>query len=158
MLVTSIIIDGKQFDNAPMVLAPLGRYDIILGRNWLTEQVIWLDVKHRSLVWPQQPDELPSGEQQPTSTEVMDVAMLSPLAFTKSVRRNPEQCFKTTHAEIEAVLENEHNPENLVNEQRTVREEIPPEYHQSLDVFSERESDRFSPRRPSIDMKINLAR
>lgn len=53
MLLTSISTDSKHFNDVPMVLAPLGRYDIILGRNWRAEQDVWHAVKRRALVWPQ---------------------------------------------------------------------------------------------------------
>jgi hypothetical protein len=33
----------------PLLIADLGNHEIILGRKWLAEQDIWLDVKNR---WP----------------------------------------------------------------------------------------------------------
>jgi predicted aspartyl protease len=45
-------IDGRQFKEVPLLIANLGNHKIILGRKWLAEQDIWLDVKNRRMMWP----------------------------------------------------------------------------------------------------------
>jgi hypothetical protein len=35
-----------------MLLADLGQHQLIIGRRWLAEHKIWLDVENRRLVWP----------------------------------------------------------------------------------------------------------
>ena len=45
-------IDGRQFKEVPLLIADLGNHEIILGRKWLAEQDIWLDVKNRRMIWP----------------------------------------------------------------------------------------------------------
>ena len=46
-------VEGKRFYDTPMFLASLGQHDLIIGRNWLAEKDIWLDVKNRRLIWPE---------------------------------------------------------------------------------------------------------
>jgi hypothetical protein len=45
-------IDGRQSKEVPLLIADLGNHEIILGRKWLAEQDIWLDVKNRRMIWP----------------------------------------------------------------------------------------------------------
>ncbi|OJD09852.1 hypothetical protein ACJ73_10055 [Blastomyces percursus] len=47
-------VGGRRFLNVPMLLADLGSYEMILGRVWLAEKEVWLDVKNRRLVWPEE--------------------------------------------------------------------------------------------------------
>lgn len=37
----------------PMPIANLGQHDLILGKSWLAEEDIWLDVRNRRLLWPE---------------------------------------------------------------------------------------------------------
>ena len=45
-------IDGRQFKEVPLLIADLGNHEMILGRKWLAEQDIWLDVRNRRMIWP----------------------------------------------------------------------------------------------------------
>lgn len=45
-------MDGRRFNNTPFLIADIGGHDVILGKSWLAEQDIWLDVRHHRLVWP----------------------------------------------------------------------------------------------------------
>jgi hypothetical protein len=40
-----------------MLILDLGSHDLILGRKWLSYHDIWLDVRNRRLLWPDQPRE-----------------------------------------------------------------------------------------------------
>ncbi|OJD21031.1 hypothetical protein ACJ73_07629 [Blastomyces percursus] len=53
-IVMHLWVNGRRFLNVPMLLADLGGYEMILGRVWLAENEIWLDVKNRRLVWPKE--------------------------------------------------------------------------------------------------------
>jgi len=45
-------LDGRRYLNTPMILADLGQHQMIIGRKWLANQDVWLDVKNRELIWP----------------------------------------------------------------------------------------------------------
>lgn len=47
-------INGRRFHDTPFLIADLGSHDIILGRKWLTEHDLWLDVRNRKLIWPEE--------------------------------------------------------------------------------------------------------
>ena len=38
----------------PILITDLGQHDIIIGKNWLAEQDVWLNMKDQRLVWPDQ--------------------------------------------------------------------------------------------------------
>jgi hypothetical protein len=38
-----------------MLILDLGSHNLILGRKWLAYHDIWLDVRNRRLLWPDQP-------------------------------------------------------------------------------------------------------
>ncbi|KGM91419.1 uncharacterized protein PADG_12491 [Paracoccidioides brasiliensis Pb18] len=51
-LTLNLWVDGRRFQNVPLLVTDLGQHPVILGRKWLTAQDIWLDVKNQHLVWP----------------------------------------------------------------------------------------------------------
>jgi hypothetical protein len=53
VIILHLAIDGRRFKNVPMIIANLGNHDMIIGRQWLDEKDIWLDVKNQRLLWPQ---------------------------------------------------------------------------------------------------------
>lgn len=40
--------------NQPFLIADLGQHDIIVGQKWFGYHDVWLNVRHRKLVWPEQ--------------------------------------------------------------------------------------------------------
>ena len=53
-IICHLLIDGRRFLNQPFLIANLGQHDVIVGRKWFDSQDVWLNVKHRKLVWPEQ--------------------------------------------------------------------------------------------------------
>lgn len=53
---THFRINGRQQYNMPFLITDLGSHDAILGREWLAHLNLWLDVRNRRLIWP---DDLP---------------------------------------------------------------------------------------------------
>lgn len=47
-----LVVDGRRFLNQPFLIIDLGQHDIIIGRRWLSDQDVWLDVRNRRLIWP----------------------------------------------------------------------------------------------------------
>ena len=45
-------VDGRRQYNVPFLVTDLGHHDMILGRKWLAYLDLWLDVRHRQLIWP----------------------------------------------------------------------------------------------------------
>jgi hypothetical protein len=37
-----------------MLITELGKHDMIIGKNWLAEHDVWLDMKNQKLIWPGQ--------------------------------------------------------------------------------------------------------
>lgn len=73
-------VEGRRFLKVPLLITDLGQYDLILGRKWLSEQDIWLDVRERRLVWPE-------DRAQPTAQEGIQRKALS--FVPKSILRRP---------------------------------------------------------------------
>jgi hypothetical protein len=53
---THFRINGRRQYNMPFLITDLGSHDAILGREWLAHLNLWLDVRNRRLIWP---DDLP---------------------------------------------------------------------------------------------------
>jgi hypothetical protein len=53
-IILNLGIDGRRQQGVPMLILDLGNHDLILGRKWLVHFDIWLDVKNRRLMWPNQ--------------------------------------------------------------------------------------------------------
>jgi hypothetical protein len=47
-------IDGRRFKDVPMLIADLGQHQMILGRTWMEEHDLWIDIRNRRLVWPEE--------------------------------------------------------------------------------------------------------
>lgn len=57
-IILHLAVDGRRQANVPMLIANLGQHDMILGRKWCEQHDIWLDVRNRRLVWPDQRPEI----------------------------------------------------------------------------------------------------
>jgi transposase InsO family protein len=67
IVIPQLWIDGRRFMNVPMLIAELGQHQLILGRSWMEEHDLWIDVRNRRLVWPEE------RSQQEELTEKMNV-------------------------------------------------------------------------------------
>jgi hypothetical protein len=45
---------GRRFRNVPMLIADLGQHQMILGRGWMEDNGVYIDVPNRRLVWPKE--------------------------------------------------------------------------------------------------------
>lgn len=54
MIRLNLAIDGHRQIDLPMLILDLGSHDMILGRQWFDDNDIWLDVRGRRLVWPEE--------------------------------------------------------------------------------------------------------
>lgn len=70
-------LDGRRFLNTPMILADLGQHQLIIGRKWLAERDVWLDVKNRALLWPAEPSDF-------------EKALPAPKLVPRSILQRPE--------------------------------------------------------------------
>lgn len=93
---------------------------------------------------------------QQSSQQAAKIAMISPLAFVTSARKDLENCFETTLAEINTVLEQKDLKDEPGKEECNLRASIPSCYHQYLDVFSEVESEKLPPHRENVDVRIDV--
>ena len=53
-IVLDLRIDGRKMPNTPMLIADLGRHDIIIGRKWLAESQVLPDCTNNRLLWPEE--------------------------------------------------------------------------------------------------------
>lgn len=49
-----LMIGGRRFENVPMLIADIGRHELIIGKKWQVEHDVWLDVKNSKMIWPDQ--------------------------------------------------------------------------------------------------------
>lgn len=48
----SLEISGRRYRNLPFLITPLGSHDLIIGRKWLQEQKVYLDMERSRIVFP----------------------------------------------------------------------------------------------------------
>jgi hypothetical protein len=51
-IILHLVVDGRRQLNVPMLILDLGNHDLILGRKWLELHDIWMDIRNRCLIWP----------------------------------------------------------------------------------------------------------
>ncbi|OXV11878.1 hypothetical protein Egran_00361 [Elaphomyces granulatus] len=66
----------------PIIITDLGQHDMIIGKNWLAEHDVWLNMKDQRLVWPDQRSLLDEIQSQQT--------MSLPKAILKRPKVNPD--------------------------------------------------------------------
>ena len=49
-----LLTGGRCFLNQLFLITDLGQHDLIIGRKWFDHHDVWLDVKNRKLIWPEQ--------------------------------------------------------------------------------------------------------
>lgn len=55
-IVLDLRVDGRRLADTPMLVADLGKHDVILGKKWIAENQVLPDCAGNRLLWP---DELP---------------------------------------------------------------------------------------------------
>jgi hypothetical protein len=81
-IVLHLCVDGRKFLKVPMLITELGKHDMIIGKNWLAEHDVWLDMKNQKLIWP---------EQRTLEAEVQEQANVVPREIPHHHHPNPEQ-------------------------------------------------------------------
>jgi hypothetical protein len=54
-VILSMCIEGHVHQQVPMLVADLGKHDLILGRIWLAQHDVLLDCRRRRMIWPHEP-------------------------------------------------------------------------------------------------------
>jgi hypothetical protein len=49
--ILNLWVEGKRFLEIPILITPLGQYDLIIRINWFAENDVWLDCKNWKLIW-----------------------------------------------------------------------------------------------------------
>ena len=81
-----------------MLILDLGNHNLILGRKWLAYHDIWLDVRNRKLLWPDQDREnYPRIREIVTTRERIQAQKIDPQHQTDVVRR--DQAFQKEEAQ-----------------------------------------------------------
>jgi transposase InsO family protein len=75
-------VDGRKFLKVPMLITELGKHDMIIGKNWLAEHDVWLDMKNQKLIWP---------EQRTLEAGAQEQANVVPREILHHYNSNPEQ-------------------------------------------------------------------
>lgn len=83
-IVLDLRVDGRRLPSTPMLIADLGKHDIILGKEWLAENQVLPDCSNNRLLWP---DELPPWK---------EVANRHVWTLPKTILRRKEQ-VNTNH-------------------------------------------------------------
>jgi hypothetical protein len=81
-IILHLSVDGRRFLNMPIIITDLGQHDMIIGKNWLAEHDVWLNMKDQRLVWPDQRSLLDEIQSQQT--------MSLPKAILKRPKVNPD--------------------------------------------------------------------
>lgn len=73
-MILNLIIDGRMQKQTPMLIADLGRHDLILGRMWFEKYGALIDCKYRRLIWPKEAslqDEVVTKLQTPIPKQIL---------------------------------------------------------------------------------------
>jgi len=87
-IILNLGIDGHRQQKIPMLILDLGNHDLILGRRWLSHFDIWLDVRNRRLLWPDQPRERSMTQEICTTRENLRPQPVDPQHQAEVIRRD----------------------------------------------------------------------
>lgn len=90
MILLHLWLDRWRFLNTPLILADLGQHQMIIGRRWLAEKDVRLDVKNSAFLWPAEPSDLEKALPAPrlVPRRVLQRPMPSPLHQQDEERRD----------------------------------------------------------------------
>jgi hypothetical protein len=92
-------IDKHRQRKIPMLILDLGNHNLILGRKWLAYYDIWLDIRNRKLLWPDQAsrDSYPQTREIVTTRERIQTQKIDPQYQADVVQR--DQALKQEEAQ-----------------------------------------------------------
>ena len=124
------------------------------------ESAIKASYKDPDLQWPPEPK---PKEQRKTGRKPIDlgidIAVIGAAGFHRTASRKGNTVFVTSIAEIDAILadRNAENPlESEEDEIAQIKQTLPPQYHDMVDVFQKQKSDELPPLREGHNAKIEL--
>jgi hypothetical protein len=79
----TLLIDGHRQIKVPMLIADLGKHDMILGREWASQSNVLIDCRNHRLIWPEEKP-LPKSWNKIISVNKKD---LLPKQLTQNTRR-----------------------------------------------------------------------
>ncbi len=89
----------------------------------------------------------------------INIAMIGAVGFHRNMKKDSTEGFITSLYEIDRIIEDQSSPKPEVQEPeaelKKLKQQVPKQYHDWLDVFSKQASDTLSPHRP-YDHKIEL--
>lgn len=164
-LKTTLTIGHRKFPNVYLYVIEELACDLIIGREWLAQQKVLLDVARSKILWPGELmnslDKEPSRSMKgptPEGTTPHRIALINAIGYRMNTRNRKNQCFTATSWEIDQILyQREHSVEDRPEETEleTLQRTIPKEYHDLIDLFSKKKANALPPHRNS-DHKIRL--
>jgi hypothetical protein len=97
--------------NVLMLIAELGQHQLILGRSWMEEHDLWIDVRNRRLVWPEE------RSQQEEITEQLNVPILIQILQRPKATVNQQKDAARREALMKVEVEAERQRKNVVSSQ-----------------------------------------
>jgi hypothetical protein len=96
-------VEGRRFLKVPLLITDIGHYDLILGRKWLSEQDIWLDIRNRRLVWPEdRVYQAPEEEMQQKALSFVPTQILKRSPATEAQQADAERRDRQLDRQIRA--------------------------------------------------------
>ncbi|CRL31343.1 RNA-directed DNA polymerase (reverse transcriptase) [Penicillium camemberti] len=77
----TMCVDGRVQQQVPMLIADLGKYDMILGRKWFADHDVLLDCRRYRMIWPDEKtlfDDVSSKMAVPTPTAILQKPKSNP--------------------------------------------------------------------------------
>ncbi|KAI3115141.1 hypothetical protein CBS147333_1538 [Penicillium roqueforti] len=74
VVILTLNINGRVQQQVPMLVADLGKHDLILGRMWFSEHNVLLDCRRHRIIWPQREslfDEVAGKLATPVPTQIL---------------------------------------------------------------------------------------
>lgn len=158
-LQTTLTMESRSFPNTYLYIIEGLACDLIIGRKWLAQHKVLLDVAGLRIIWPEDDKRMEPQPQTALAREpVHQISMINAAAYRMSARNNQNECFVATLWEVDRILyQREHSLEDPLEETEAemLKRTVPEEYYDLVDVFSKTKADALPPHRDS-DHKIRL--
>lgn len=168
----TLTLGGHEDQNAPLIVAKLNQYPIIVGNGYLQAHGLVVDTVFGKLIHYRGRCDHPGAElahfqlpyldsQPPTVTQTtkaptrkhlktdLDVEAVTPGRFRKLLGEKPAQIFAISREDLLAIQDKP----VVKTEDYELHEKVPTAYHNYLDVFSKEASNKLPPHR-SYDHEI----
>ena len=160
----------------PMLITNLGNQHIILGKPWMNKHKVLLDMADDRIIFlPGRCDHTGAPQARPKASKkpllplpppeenkALNIAEISATAFymyARNQKKRDVQCFSMTMAEMEKAIQDGSMLDQIheVSEatEGTIKQKLPKEYHDLIDVFDRSKAKELPPHR-SYDHKIEL--